>query len=101
MDIHYAQHLTVESIAKYVHVSPSQLTRAFKKYYRETPYEYLLSLKIEASKILLTTSRLSVKEISASLNFCDEHYFLYFFAKKLVSLRQNILQINACFVIPF
>lgn len=82
MDIHYAQHLTVESIAEYVHVSPSQLTRAFKKYYGETPYEYLLSLKIEASKILLTTSRLSVKEISASLNFCDEHYFSMLFRKK-------------------
>ena len=82
IDIHYAQRLTVENVAERVHVSPSQLTRAFKKHYSETPYEYLLSLKLEASKILLTTSRLSVKEISASLGFCDEHYFSMLFRKK-------------------
>lgn len=83
IDMHYAQRLAVEDVAERVHVSPSQLTRAFKKYYGETPYEYLLSLKLEASKILLTTTHLSVKEISASLGFCDEHYFSMIFRKKI------------------
>ena len=82
IDIRYTQRLTVEDVANLVHVSPSQLTRAFKKYYGETPYEYLLNLKIEASKILLTTSRLTIKEISTSLGFCDEHYFSILFRKK-------------------
>ena len=82
MDIHYTQRLTVENVAEYAHVSPSQLTRAFKKHYGETPYEYLLNLKLEGAKILLTTSRLSVKEISESLGFCDEHYFSMLFRKK-------------------
>lgn len=82
MDMHYTERLTMEEVSELVHVSPSQLTRAFKKYYGETPYEYLLNLKIEAAKILLTTSRLSVKEISTSLGFCDEHYFSILFRKK-------------------
>lgn len=82
MDIHYTQRLTVENVAEHVHVSPSQLTRAFKTYYGETPYEYLLELKLEAAKILLTTSHLSVKEISVSLGFCDEHYFSMLFRKR-------------------
>jgi AraC-like DNA-binding protein len=78
----YTKNLTIEEISSFAHVSPSQLTRTFKKYLNQTPYKYLLNLKLEASKIMLSSSNLSIKQIALNLGFCDEHYFSSFFYEK-------------------
>lgn len=73
---------TVEQICSELHVSKSQLTREFKKYYSVTPYAYLLRAKLELSKQLLLDGRQPVKEIADTLGFTDEHYFSNYFKKK-------------------
>lgn len=83
IDANYTKKITLEEVAEHVHVSLSQFNRSFKKYYRETPYQYLLNLKLEAAKILLSTSNLSVKKIALDLGFCDEHYFSNLFRQKV------------------
>ena len=83
IDANYAKKLTMEEVAEHIHTSLSQLNRAFKKYYQATPYQYLLNLKLEAAKILLTSSKFSIKKIALELGFCDEHYFSNAFRQKI------------------
>ncbi len=83
IDENYTKKIEITDVAEQVYVSPSQLNRSFKKYYQESPYQYLLNLKIEAAKILLSNSNASVKKIALELGFCDEHYFSNVFRKKV------------------
>lgn len=74
--------ITIEEVADELNVSKAQLIKSFKKYYEVTPYNYLLSAKIQTAKHLLKLTDMSVRDISNSLNFADEHYFSNIFKKK-------------------
>ncbi len=83
--------LDLDELADKMHVSKSNLIRVFKKRYGVTPYEYLLSAKIEAAKILLITTALPVKEIANRLCISDEHYFSTLFLKR-VGVRPRVFR---------
>jgi len=74
--------LTPEDIAKQLSMSYSGFRRAFKEFTGTSPSRYMLELKLNESKLLLSTSSLSVKEISYSLNFENPDYFPTFFKKR-------------------
>lgn len=82
IDRHIYERLTIEMISQHICLSPSQVTRSFKKAFQATPYDYILTRKIEIAKLLLKNTSLSVKEIAHKLNFADEHYFSNVFFKK-------------------
>lgn len=73
---------TLDEILQDIFYSKKQITREFKKYYNDTPYNYLISTKISMAKRLLKTSSLSIKEISIKLGFENQHYFSNAFKKK-------------------
>lgn len=75
--------LNLDALCKKVGISKPQLIKNFKKYYNTTPYNYLLNLKIETSKWLLTNTDNSIKEIAYHFNFSDEYYFSNLFKKKV------------------
>lgn len=82
IDRHIYEHLNMEILSQHICLSPSQITRVFKKAFQVTPYDYILSRKIDTAKLLLKNTSLSVKEIAYKLNFADEHYFSNVFLKK-------------------
>lgn len=73
---------TIEELGAKTGMSTSQLTRLFKKEFSQTPYDYIISQKIKAAKLLLKGSNLSIKMIASKLNFTDEHYFSNCFKAK-------------------
>lgn len=73
-------------IAAELHLSKSTLIRSFKKEYGITPYDFLLSSKIETAKVLLCNTEMSIRQISDVLCFTDEHYFSSVFLRR-VGLR--------------
>lgn len=75
--------LTVEKLCEELSVSKSQMTREFKKYYNQTPYQYLLNKKIAMAKKLLLMTNMKVQEISDSLCFSDEYNFSNIFKAKV------------------
>jgi len=77
--------LDLGCLADKLYMSKSNVIRVFKKSYGVTPYEYLLSLKIEAAKALLLGTQMSVKEIADRLCISDEHYFSTLFYKRVGS----------------
>ena len=78
-------------------VSEAHLIRQFSLRFGMTPYEYLMSLKMETAQHLLLYSSLSVKEIAARLAFSDQYYLSNYFKRRTglsprsyrVSIRQQ------------
>lgn len=75
--------LSLDELSRQLHISKSNIIRIFKKSFGTTPYEYLLGEKIEAAKLLLTSTRLSVGEIAERLCIFDAHYFSTLFCARV------------------
>ena len=67
MDRNYAQPLDVPAMARAAHASPSHFARQFRQAFGESPYQYLMTRRIERAKALLRGSDLSVIEISLAV----------------------------------
>ena len=79
LEQHILDAVNLEDLCSYIFKSKAQVIRQFKKAYGMTPYAYLLDIKLQYAKKLLTQTTLPVKEIAAKLNFADEHYFSTYF----------------------
>jgi AraC-like DNA-binding protein len=74
--------LLPEDIAKQLNISYSGFRKAFKEFTGTTPSRFMLELKLNEAKLILSTSNQSIKEISYSLNFENSDYFHSFFKKR-------------------
>ncbi|MBP2338106.1 AraC-like DNA-binding protein [Saccharothrix coeruleofusca] len=63
MDREYARPLDVPAMARTALMSPSHFARQFKAAYGETPYNYLMTRRIERAKALLRRGDLTVTEV--------------------------------------
>jgi AraC-like DNA-binding protein len=67
--------LDVETVAEYVELSRSQLTRLYLRHKKISPAHRLRQLRVEKSMHLLTNSALNVKEIASACGFvCPNHF---------------------------
>jgi AraC-like DNA-binding protein len=76
------KNIFAEDIAKMLNISYSGFRRAFKEFTGTSPSKYMMELKLNEAKLLLSTSIQSVKNISYSLNFENPEYFSVFFKKR-------------------
>ena len=63
MDREYAQPLDVEALARGAYMSAGHFSRQFRLAYRESPYSYLMTRRIERAMALLRRGDLSVTEV--------------------------------------
>lgn len=73
----------IDELTRMLFISKSQLMRGFKRYYGISPYQYLLSQKIERAKEQLLSSDMSIREISDVLHFANEHHFSNYFKEQV------------------
>lgn len=71
-----------EKIIKELYCTEHHAIRSFKAAYGITPYRYLLGRRLDAAKMLLKDSGMSIKEISDFVGFNDNHYFSAFFKRE-------------------
>ncbi len=69
MDREYALPLDVEALARGVHLSAGHLSRQFKAAYGESPYEYLMTRRVERAMALLRRGDLTVTEVCFAVGF--------------------------------
>lgn len=84
--IHYIHNnpdkkLTVISIANHLQISPEYLSSHFKEVTNMNLGRFINQEKIEFSKYLLTSTDLSIIEVSLTLNYSDQSYFSKVFKK--------------------
>ncbi|MFF3552386.1 helix-turn-helix transcriptional regulator [Streptomyces tsukubensis] len=63
MDRDYARPLDVPALARIALMSAGHFSRTFRAAYGETPYNYLMTRRIERAKVLLRRGDLSVTEV--------------------------------------
>lgn len=81
IDRHFAEKLTIQTIASSANISRSEAGRCFQKYCRFSPVQYLVKCRIDHAKHLLRSTSLSVKEITEQCGFQDSSYFIKAFRK--------------------
>ena len=69
MDREFAAPLDIENLARGVHLSGGHLSREFKRAYGESPYQYLMTRRIERAMTLLRRGELSVTEVCFAVGF--------------------------------
>lgn len=63
VDSRYAEQLDLQALARAAHVSPRHFSRTFRRTFGETPYQYLLTRRIERARHLLSKTDLRVAEV--------------------------------------
>lgn len=72
---HHNEPLTLESVAKTVHLSPAWFSRKFHAAVGLGFKEYLTHIRLEDAEELLLTTNLSVTEIALACGFSNGNYF--------------------------
>ena len=80
---HFCEQLTLKQLADHLSFSPNYLGQLFKAQIGTSFHEYLNTLRLKYACTLLSTSNMSVKEVSFAAGYQSVQYFLYVFKEKL------------------
>ncbi len=78
---HYQEQITLEQVSDVVGLSSSYFSALFKKEVGEGFAKYLIHIRIEAAKVLLRESTLSVSAICKEVGYNDSKHFTSTFEK--------------------
>lgn len=76
---HFQENVKISDIADRLSVSKQSINNIFKQKYGPTVKKYLINLKIDEAKRLLTQTNFKIKDIANYLSFTDESYFILTF----------------------
>lgn len=69
IDREFARPLDVPTMAQAAHMSPSHFARRYRETFGETPYQHLLTRRIERARALLRAGELTVTEVCLAVGF--------------------------------
>lgn len=78
---HYRRNITIEELAALIGVTPNYVTVLFKEVLGITPIQYLHQTRINNAWNLISTTKMTIKEIAEHLGYCDQSYFNRMFKK--------------------
>lgn len=85
LETHFVDEISAIELAKISGLSLPHFNRRFRKLLRLSPMEYVHSLRIQEAQRQLTSSTLSIGEISAAIGFYDQSHFTKRF-KKIIGM---------------
>lgn len=77
----FERNISLGDIAKYVFLSPSYFTRAFKEETGMSPINYLIKVRINRARELLVDTGLKISDIALSVGFSNQQRFNEMFKK--------------------
>lgn len=77
----YPKKITLQDVARQVHLCSGECSRFFKKATGTSLIQYLIQYRIERSKELLCSTDLTIAEIAQAVGFSTQSYFTYCFQK--------------------
>lgn len=69
VDRAYAEPLDVAALARHAHASPAHFSRRFKEAFGETPYQYVLTRRVERAQELLRNTDTPVTDVCLEVGF--------------------------------
>jgi AraC-like DNA-binding protein len=88
---HFAEELTLDSLAAVVHLHPTYFSNTFRKSTGMAPMAFVQRFRIEHAKGLLASSDVPVMDVAARVGFVDPYHFSRVF-KKLVGTAPSAFQ---------
>ena len=79
LEEHYRSKITLESLGTIFSMNPCYLQKQFKRYFGQSPTEYLIYLRMTHAKELMRTTHLSIGEISEKVGIESVNYFTRLF----------------------
>lgn len=73
---HIGEHVSLDEVARFVHLSPSYFSRLFKSETGQTFSEHLQTIRIERAKSLLKLEQYSLTQIAEQAGFFDQSHFI-------------------------
>jgi len=80
---HFQQDISVEQLARNCHLSKYYYIKMFKAYTGQTPYEYLIDIRLQRAQSLLLQTELPVEAVAVQTGFSESKNFIACFKKKL------------------
>ncbi len=77
-----SKNLTIEALCSQFFINRQKLNSLFRKYFNTSVKDFITVAKLDEAKKLLTTTNLSVSEISTRLGFYDYNYFIRTFRRR-------------------
>jgi len=78
---HYAEEITLKGMAEYIRMDASYVSDLFKKKTGSTLTHYVQNRRIQAAKMLLAETELTVSEIGRRVGFENDNYFIKIFKR--------------------
>ena len=82
LEENYSQEINIQEFVRRLPVSESQFFKQFKAYAGESPYQYLVGVRLNHAERLLTATQFQVKYIAAAVGFASTNHFIRQFKKK-------------------
>jgi len=81
LELDFCRAHRLAELARTVGVSPPHLSALFKKQYDVAPIEYVIKLRLQHARHLLTDTTLSIKQVAAESGYNDPYLFSRLFKK--------------------
>lgn len=75
LETHYADRIGLKDVAQELFLSPNYFSELFKKHMGQNFSDYLLTLRMEKSKLLLANVAYKVSDVAELVGFGDSRYF--------------------------
>jgi len=82
IDAMYTQPILLRQIAEVAAMSPIHLLRTFKQLFNQTPHQYLIDVRLNHAKTLLTTTDTPITQICADVGFESLGSFSWLFSRR-------------------
>lgn len=79
----YTRLYSLRDAAERCHVDPAYLCRLFRRYDHQSPYQYLMRLKMARAAVLLQRPGAMVKQVADDMRFADPYHFSRAFKRVL------------------
>ncbi|HEY3429899.1 MAG TPA: AraC family transcriptional regulator, partial [Cyclobacteriaceae bacterium] len=79
---HFTSDISLTEIADHCHVSPFHFSRIFKTFTSISPHQFLLSIRLKNSELLLKETSLPVADVAFSSGFNSIEHFTNAFRQK-------------------
>lgn len=83
MEEHWQDLASLDQAAQQCHVDPAYLCRLFRRFDHQSPYQFLLRLRMTRGAEMLLTPGASVKQVAEELGFTDAFHFSRTFKKMM------------------
>ncbi|OME79087.1 hypothetical protein BK120_22580 [Paenibacillus sp. FSL A5-0031] len=78
---HLDKELTLQQVAKHVHLNPNHFSEVFKRETGHTYIEFVTRMRVERAKRLLDESPIKVSEVASRVGYTDMKYFSQLFKR--------------------